>query len=60
MWRCVVDSTINASLRIVFGEEGLVEVDHWVFKVRSGSESGAEHLRRDVSEKRCDGRREYR
>ena len=39
LWRCVVDPTIDAPLRIVFGEEGLVEVDNRIFEMIFGGKT---------------------
>ena len=52
LWRCVVDPAIDAPLRIVFGEESLVEVDNRIFEMIFGGKRRAEHLCRDVLEER--------
>ena len=54
LWRRVVDTAIDAALRIVFGEESFVEVNNRIFKMVSRSKRRAEHLCPDVSEKHCD------
>ena len=53
LWRCIVDPTFNAALRVIFSEEGFVEMDDRIFRMGLDDKSGSEHLCANVCQEVC-------
>ena len=60
LWRCIVDPTVNAALRVIFSEEGFVEMDDRIFKMGLDDKSGAEHLCGNICQQSLRYRLKYR